>query len=146
MHTGRAHSCIALTPSRTQVIVVFANGPGIGRAAADTYAASQDRLVSPHSQPKKQVGRTARFIRMLHSLSLPPCLAASFGERVHLEGEHPLPPTKFLQEPERSQEQHPIPGQFPWRQVWQHTMRAGEREGGSEGKVRWAREKGWWRG
>lgn len=30
-------------------------------------------------------------------------------------------------EPERSQEQQPIPERFPWRQVWQRTMR-GERE------------------
>lgn len=40
-----------------------------------------------------------------------------------------------LQEPERSQEQQPIPERFPWRQVWQHTMRVretNEREGERE--------------
>ncbi len=40
-----------------------------------------------------------------------------------------------LQEPERSQEQHPIPERFPWRQVWQRTMRvreSDEREGERE--------------
>lgn len=31
-----------------------------------------------------------------------------------------------LQELERSQEQHPIPERFPWRQVWQRTMRVRE--------------------
>lgn len=40
-----------------------------------------------------------------------------------------------LQVPERSQEQHPIPERFPWRQVWQRTMRvreSDEREGERE--------------
>lgn len=44
---------------------------------------------------------------------------------------------KFVQllEPERSQEQQPIPERFPWRQVWQRTMRvreSNEREGERE--------------
>lgn len=42
-----------------------------------------------------------------------------------------------LQELERSQEQHPIPERFPWRQVWQRTMRVRETdERGKEGKGR----------
>lgn len=71
----------------------------------------------------------------LVSLRTHPACFENVRECMREDGEGRKKKLVQLQEPERSQEQHPIPERFPWRQGWQCTMRtreSDEREGERE--------------